>query len=46
MHCYPPPLSAHVGTFFAPTDDAFKALGVMLTARGIDFNGNDVATKG
>ena len=36
----------HVGTFFAPTDDAFESFGAMLTARGVDFNGNDVATKG
>ncbi|KAK3778767.1 hypothetical protein RRG08_013037 [Elysia crispata] len=38
-------LEGHVGTFFAPTDDAFKSFGAMLTARGVDFNGNDVATK-
>ncbi|GFR66533.1 transforming growth factor-beta-induced protein ig-h3 [Elysia marginata] len=38
-------LESHVGTFFAPTDDAFKAFGAMLMSRGVNLDGNDVATK-
>ncbi|GFO09341.1 transforming growth factor-beta-induced protein ig-h3 [Plakobranchus ocellatus] len=38
-------LDSHTGTFFAPTDDAFKALEAQLKARGVNLDGNSVAVK-